>query len=56
MGMLRGFVDDRRGVTVIEYGLICSLLAGLLFISIEASGGRAMSIISSVASSIGATD
>ncbi|MCP1199946.1 Flp family type IVb pilin [Notoacmeibacter sp. MSK16QG-6] len=55
-GLLRRFLGDNRGATVIEYGLLCSLLAVLLFISIQASGGRAMSIISVVASAIGGTD
>ncbi len=50
--LIRRFLGEGRGATAVEYGLLCALLAGLLFISIEASGGRAMSIIGRVATAI----
>lgn len=46
------FISDRRGATMIEYGLLCALLAMLLFLSIEASGGRALSIMGRVATAV----
>ena len=52
---LEKLVRDRCGATMVEYGLIVALLAVVLFISLQASGGKAMSIISVVASAIGAT-
>ncbi|WP_114389683.1 Flp family type IVb pilin [Notoacmeibacter marinus] len=56
MTFLRKLTIDRRGATAVEYGLLCGLLALVLFGSIHASGGRAMSIIGTVASAISATD
>lgn len=56
MSLLRNFLSARLGATAIEYGLLCGLLALLLFGSIHASGGRAMSIIGTVASAIGGTN
>ncbi|RLQ89562.1 Flp family type IVb pilin [Notoacmeibacter ruber] len=52
MELLRNFLGNSQGATIIEYGLLCALLAVALFLTLQTSGGRALSIMMSVSSSI----
>lgn len=53
---VRAFLRDDKGVTSIEYGLIGSLIAVVILLSVRGLGSQVCERFSSVASVLGAVD
>jgi pilus assembly protein Flp/PilA len=52
MSMLRRFIDDRRGATAIEYGLIAAGIAVAIIAVVQGLGTNLSNTFSSVSSSL----
>ena len=50
--VLRRFVDDDRGATAIEYGLIAAGIAVAIIVTVQALGTQLTTMFSSVSSSL----
>ena len=50
--VLRRFVDDDRGATAIEYGLIAAGIAVAIIVTVQALGTQLTTTFSSVSSSL----
>jgi pilus assembly protein Flp/PilA len=51
--MLKRFLNDERGVTAIEYGLIAGLIFVVIVAGIGAVGGNVTALFDTVAGSMG---